>query len=146
MQLITHIPYRLVQTCPFELKSTPKRLLCKFILLLFTLQIQNNEVDFLTAHGICTEQKNVVGLCLPAIQYENYYIWTKYPNEKTKLWNLAKLLTPASWLWTFISILTAVFSLKFACFIGTKLGLGVQQEGVVLFPFRIQHDKIKTLQ
>ena len=66
-------------------------------------QIQNAEVDFLMEFGICTHAKSLAGHCLPAAEYKSFYIWTKYPDEKTKLWNLANLLTPVAWLWSFIS-------------------------------------------
>jgi len=54
------------------------------------------------------------------------------------MWNLAKLFTPTSWMWSFISIGLAVMSLKLATFIGTKLGLSTFTEEITLFPYRIR--------
>ena len=53
------------------------------------------------------------------------YLFSKYPDEKTKLWSLKNLLSPISWMWTFISIASICLSLVFITFIGMKMGLGM---------------------
>ena len=51
----------------------------------------------------------------PAVNYYYpLYFYAKYPDETTKIWNLIKLLTPTSWLWTFSAIVLTVVALK--CF------------------------------
>jgi len=54
------------------------------------------------------------------------------------MWNLYYLFTPTSWMWTFISIGTAVTCLKLATFIGTKFGMSTFTEEITLFPYRIR--------
>ena len=65
--------------------------------------------------------------------HENYFMCNQ---EKTKIWNLFRLFTPTSWMWTFISIGTAVTCLKLATFIGTKFGMSTFTEEITLFPYR----------
>ena len=74
--------------------------------------------------------------CLPYV-YGYDYFFTRYPLEKTKFWNLIYLFTPASWMWTFISIFTTVIVSYLARIISVKMGLsGDSTEEIILFPFR----------
>ena len=73
---------------------------------------------------------------MPAWSYQPIYWWTRYPLETTKMWNLIYLFTPASWMWTFLSIASIVISLKIFTIIGTRLGLNLLSEEITLFPFR----------
>ena len=68
--------------------------------------------------------------------YSPWYWWTRYPLEKSKFWNLTKLLSPESWFWTFLTFILIVVTLKFASVIGTKIELNVGSEEVALIPFR----------
>ena len=74
--------------------------------------------------------------CVPFVfGYE--YFFTRYPLETTKFWNLIYLFTPESWMWTFISIPTIIFSLYLARTLSVKIGLsGDSTEEIVLIPFR----------
>ena len=78
----------------------------------------------------------VVYHCVPFVfGYE--YFFTRYPRETTKFWNLIYLFTPESWMWTFISIQTIIFSLYLARTLSVKIGLsGDSTEEIVLIPFR----------
>ena len=73
---------------------------------------------------------------LKFIGFEPLYIFSRYPEEKTRLWNLVKLLTPVSWTLTFISIISAAIGLKFASYIGQHLGIRMENQELVLNPFR----------
>ena len=73
---------------------------------------------------------------LKIIGFEPLYIFSKYPEEKTRLWNLVKLLDLVSWTLTFISIISAAIGLKFASYIGQYLGLGMENRELALNPFR----------
>ena len=73
---------------------------------------------------------------LPAVSYRAQYFWTRYPLEKTKMWNLIYLFTPSSWMWTFLSIASIVITFKIFSIIGTRLGLNLLTEEITLFPFR----------
>ena len=73
---------------------------------------------------------------LPAATFKPQYWWTRYPLETTKMWNLIYLFTPASWMWTFLSIASIVLSLKISCMIGAHFGLNCITESITLFPFR----------
>ena len=73
---------------------------------------------------------------LPAVTFQPQYWWTRYPRETTKMWNLIYLFTPTSWIWTFLSIVSIVITLKIFSMIGTRLGLNLLTEEITLFPFR----------
>ena len=73
---------------------------------------------------------------LPSVTFMPKYFWTKYPDETTKMWNLLYLFTPTSWMWTFLSIVSIVITLKIFSMIGTRLGLNLLTEEITLFPFR----------
>ena len=69
--------------------------------------------------------------------YGHEYLFTRYPLETTKFWNLVYLFTPEAWMWTFISILTIILVLYLARILSEKLGLsGDSTEEIILFPFR----------
>ena len=84
----------------------------------------------------CTYGRSKVAQCSPATGYFPYYFFSRYPLEKTRLWNLKNLLTPASWFAYFITILFVIISLKVSCYVGSKLGLTTVTEEVALVPFR----------
>ena len=84
----------------------------------------------------CTYGRSKVALCPPAMKYGPMYFFSRYPSEKSKLWNLKNLLTPVSWLTYFITILFVIICLKFSCYIGRKLGLNTITEEIALVPFR----------
>ena len=73
--------------------------------------------------------------CPTPIMYVPQYFWTKYPSEKTKLWNLKNLLNPSSWLAYLITIISVLASLKLCCYVGKKLGLDTVTEEIALVPF-----------
>ena len=74
--------------------------------------------------------------CVPFV-YGHEYFFTRYPLEITKFWNLVNLFTPASWMWTFISIFTIVLCLYLAMTLSVKMGLSSDsREEFVLIPFR----------
>ena len=74
--------------------------------------------------------------CVPFV-FGNEYFFTRYPRETTKFWNIIYLFTPESWMWTFISIPTIIFSLYLARTLSVKIGLsGDSTEEIVLIPFR----------
>ena len=73
---------------------------------------------------------------LPPVTFKPQYWWTRYPLETTRMWNLIYLFSPASWMWTFLSIASIVISLKIVAVFGTRLGLNLISEEITLFPFR----------
>ena len=60
----------------------------------------------------CTYGRMEVVLCAPAVSYQPLYFFSRYPLETTKMWNLLNLLTPISWFWTFLAIISVVIILK----------------------------------
>ena len=84
----------------------------------------------------CRYARSKVTLCSSALAYLPYYFYTRYPNEKTRLWNLKNLLTPTSWFAYLITILVATICFKLFSFIGRKLGLNTVTEEIPLVPFR----------
>ena len=86
----------------------------------------------------CTYGRSKVALCSHAAEYQPLYFFSRYPLEKTKLWNLKNLLTPMSWFAYFITITSVIISLKLSCYVGRKLGLNMVTEEIALVPFRWQ--------
>ena len=77
-----------------------------------------------------------VAVCPSAVTYTPNYFFSRYPFEKTKLWNLKNLLTPTSWFAYLITILVVTIFFKLFSFIGRKLGLNTVTEEIPLVPFR----------
>ena len=74
--------------------------------------------------------------CVPFV-YGNEYFFTRYPQEKTKFWNIIYLFTPKAWMWTFLSIFSIILVLFLARTLAVKLGLSADStEEIILFPFR----------
>ena len=84
----------------------------------------------------CTYGRSKVALCPPAVTYQPFSFFTRYPLEISKLWNLKNLLTPDSWLAYLITIIIVILCLKLCCFVGRKLGLHTVTEEIALVPFR----------
>ena len=84
----------------------------------------------------CTYGRSKVALCPPAVFYEPFYFFSRYPQEITKLWNLKNLLSPTSWFAYFTTIVIVIFSLKLSSYVGKRLGLNTITEEIALVPFR----------
>ena len=77
-----------------------------------------------------------VGHCPPPVHYAPYYWWTRYPPEISKFWNLTRLFSPESWMWTFLTFLLIAITFKFATLVGGYLGMRSGTEEIALIPFR----------
>ena len=77
-----------------------------------------------------------VAYCPPTTNFVPYYWWTRYPVQKSKIFNVLNLFSPESWLCTFLVIISTVVSLKLATHVGVKLGLSTSTDDIILFPFR----------
>ena len=75
--------------------------------------------------------------CAHSYLYIPFYIYTKYPSETNKIYNIINLFTPTSWMWTYISISSIFLGLKLATWVGTRLGLQTCTEEIILFPLRL---------
>ena len=84
----------------------------------------------------CTFGRSKVVLCPPPTDYQPQYFFTRYPQETTKIWNLTKLLTLTSWIWTFSTIIVTVIMLKLFTLVGTYLGCDTSVQDITLVPFR----------
>ena len=84
----------------------------------------------------CTYGRSKVALCPPAVTYEPFYFLSRYPLEKSKLFNLKNLLTPTSWFAYFLTISIIILSLKLSVFVGRNLGLNTDTAEIALVPFR----------
>ena len=88
----------------------------------------------------CTYAGIKVVHCTSALVYGPNYFWSRYPLERSRLFNLKNLLTPGSWFAYFITIIFVIISLKLSCYFGVKLGLNTVTEEIALVPFRfIKH-------
>ena len=83
-----------------------------------------------------TYGRSKVALFPHAISFRPFYWWTRYPQETTKYWNLINLFQPEAWMWTFLTLILITVTLKFASFLGSKIGLNIASEEVALIPFR----------
>ena len=84
----------------------------------------------------CSYGMEHVAHCAYPVTYGPDYFFTRYPLEKTKLFNLKNLLNPGSWFAYFITIISVIVSLKLSCYVGVKLGLNTITEEIALVPFR----------
>ena len=91
----------------------------------------------------CTYERNKVALCPPAVLYQPWYFFSRYPLETTRLWNLKNLLSPMSWFAYLITIISVIISLKLSSYVGRKLGLNMVTEEIALVPFRCKELKIE---
>ena len=107
-----------------------------FIGIYLVFQIEMDEADLTLGSLGCSYERGKVALCPPAIMYTPYYIFTRYPQEATRVWNLVKLLTPTSWFWSFASICLSASMLKLFTHVGSILGCGTAMQDVTLVPFR----------
>ena len=94
-----------------------------------------NEADLAVLHYACNPPIDK-SHCLPAVGYLPFYFFSRYPLETTKVWNLLKLLTPTSWIWTLFSIISIVMILKCFTLVGTHLGCKTLMQDITLVPFR----------
>ena len=96
----------------------------------------SNNADVAVSLYFCDITKNYYVSCQPGISFSPFYFWTRYPLEKSKIFNILNLFSPESWIGTFLSITAMVISLKIATYIGVKLGLDTATEEIILFPLR----------
>ena len=93
----------------------------------------------------CTYAGIKVVHCTSALVYGPNYFWSRYPLERSRLFNLKNLLTPGSWFAYFITIIFVIISLKLSCYFGVKLGLNTVTEEIALVPFRLTKHIFLTL-
>ena len=84
----------------------------------------------------CLNGRSKVALCSSVVTYLPYYFFSRYPLEKTRLWNFKNLLTPTSWFAYLITISIVTICFKLFSYIGRKLGLNTVTEEIPLVPFR----------
>ena len=68
--------------------------------------------------------------------YLPWYIYTRYPAERSKMTTLMRIFTPLVWFLVSLSILTFVAFFKFGAYIGKKYGLRTANEEIALYPLR----------
>ena len=99
------------------------------------VKIEKKKAD-LAVWGFGVNQGRIkVAHFLPSVMYQPHYWWTRYPLPTTRMWNIIYLFTPASWMWTFLSIASIVILLKIASMIGERLGIILVLKEITLFPF-----------
>ena len=100
------------------------------------LKIVMDEADLAVFGFGCSYERMRVVNCPPSITYLPNYYMTRYPKERTKIWNLFRLLTPISWLFTFSAIALIVITLKWFTFVGTNLAIKTINQDITLVPLR----------
>ena len=101
-------------------------------LLLLSPKVEMDEADMAVLHFVSDK----AFFNAPALVYAPWYFWTRYPLETTKVWNLFKLLTPTTWIWTFSTLISIIIMLKYFTTVGTYLGCSTSVQDITLVPFR----------
>ena len=97
---------------------------------------ESDQADLAVFSLAFTYGRSKVALCPPAVAYQPYYFYSRYPQKTTMLWNLKNLLTPGSWFMYFLTIICIILYLKLSFYVGRKLGLNTVTEEITLVPFR----------
>lgn len=98
-------------------------------------QVQQDRADVTLPYYSCSFARLSVVNCRPST-VDRIHMYTQYPMEASKFWNLLNLFTPESWFWIVGTIFVVVLSLKMSAFIGKKLGIRTQSIEICLVPFR----------
>ena len=101
-------------------------------------QIERDEADIVAPDNYsCYHGRGTVAVCAPGYAYVPEYWFSKYPEQKSVVWNLVYLFTPMSWTFTFLSILSvSMFFLVSARIGASYFGLQTFREEIILSPFR----------
>ena len=109
-------------------------IICTFVI---KSQIEIEEADLAIPFGYgCFYGLSRVAFCSSTVVYLPNHFFTRYPIEKTRLWNLKNLLTPTSWFAYLITISIVTICFKLFSYVGSKLGLNTVTEEIPLIPFR----------
>ena len=85
----------------------------------------------------CFQERGTVAVCAPGSIYIPSYWWSKYPGQRSPVWNLVNLFTPTLWMFTFLSILSvSIFFLVSARIGASYFGVQTFREEIILTPFR----------
>ena len=101
-------------------------------------QIERDEADIVTPSNYnCFYDRGTVATCAPGSYYYPIYWFSKYPEKRSPIWNLVKLIDPISWTFTFLSI----FSVSIFFYISARIGasyfcLQPFRREIILSPFR----------
>ena len=101
-------------------------------------QVERDEADIASPSNFaCYHSRGTVAVCAPGSYYMPPYWWSKYPEERSPVWNLVKIFTPMSWMFTFLSIIfVSIFFLLSAKVGVSYFGLQTFNEEIILSPFR----------
>ena len=101
-------------------------------------QIEKDEVDLvLPTTYDCSHERSTVANCGLALQYIPLYWFSKFPAQKSPIWNLLIIFDKISWFWTFLSIIfVSIFFLLSAKICSSYFGIQTFSEEIILSPFR----------
>ena len=97
--------------------------------------MEQDLADFTIAGYTCSFARLRVVDCL-TVNWNYQKLYTQYPMEASKFWNLINLFTTESWSWIAGTIFMVVLTLKISTFAGRKLGLKTRTEEITLVPYR----------
>ena len=102
-------------------------------------QIERDEADIAgNANFACYQGRGTVAVCAPGVYYMPPYWWSKYPEERSPVWNLVYIFTPMSWMFTFLSIIFVSLFLLLSAKLGVSyFGLQTFSAEIILSPFRL---------
>ena len=101
-------------------------------------QIERDEADIIVPTlYTCHHERSTVAICGPPTQYNPVYWFSKYPQEKSPIWNLLIIFDGFSWLMSFLSILlVTIFFLFSAKICSLYFGIQTLSKEIILSPFR----------
>ena len=100
------------------------------------LQVQQDLADFTVPGYGCSFARMADVNCARAVNWNQLKLYTQFPMEASKFWNLLNLFTPESWSWIAGTILTLILTLKISVHLGAKLGMKTKSVEIILVPFR----------
>ena len=98
-------------------------------------QVEQDLADFTFFGYSCTLERLRVANCLTN-KWNHRKMYTQYPMEASKFWNLLNLFTTESWSWIGGTLSIVILSLKLSTYVGKKLGIPTQSEEIILVPYR----------
>ena len=101
-------------------------------------QIERDEADIVTPSNYgCYHGRGTVATCASGSQYSPNYLFSKFPEKVSRMWNLVKLFDPMSWILIFLSILSVSLFFFVSAGIGAlHFGLQTFREEIILSPLR----------
>ena len=104
-------------------------------------QVEQDRADFTVYGYTCQFARLRVANCL-TINWNYQRLYTQYPMEASKFWNLLGLFTPESWSWIIGTLFLVISTFKISTYMGKKLGIETRSVEIILVPYRFVASQI----